>query len=94
MGVRYNLVQPGSQLIPYVELRGGGGWSDSRGVKRSLQTDFTFVYLIAAGFRYDVNSRWSVTAAVLDQHVSNAWLANPDFGVDSLGFNMGIQVRY
>ena len=94
LGLRYNFIQPGAKLIPYAELRAGGGWCDSRGVSQSLQTDFTFTYFIGVGLRYDVNSRCSVTAGVLDQHLSNAWLANPDYGVDSLGVSVGIQVRY
>lgn len=94
LGLRYNFIQPGAKLIPYGELRGGGGWCDSRGISHSLQTDFTFTYLIGAGLRYDVNPRFSVTVGAIDQHLSNAWLASPDYGVDSLGVNLGIQVRY
>jgi hypothetical protein len=94
LGLRYNFIQPGAKLIPYAELRGGGGLSDSRGMSHSLQTDFTFTYFLGAGFRYDVNPRCSVTVGVLDQHLSNAWLASPDYGVDSLGVSAGVQVRY
>jgi hypothetical protein len=94
LGLRYNFIQPGAKLIPYAELRAGGGLCDSRGVSHSLQTDFTFTYLHGASFRYDVNPRCSVTVGVLDQHLSNAWLASPDYGVDSLGVSAGLQVRY
>jgi hypothetical protein len=94
LGVRYNLVQPRARLIPYVELRGGPGWSDAHETPHSLQTEITFTYMIGGGLRYDLNPRSSVTVGVIEQHLSNAWLANPDYGFDSLGINAGIFVRY
>ena len=93
-GGRYNFVQPGARLIPFVELRGGAGACDSQGLYQSIQTDLTFTYLIGVGLRFDLNPRSSLTFSVTDQHLSNAWFANPDYGFDSLGATLGVQTHF
>ena len=59
-GFRYNFVQLRARLIPYLELRGGIGKSDSRKIDRALQSDATLTYLLGGGLRYELSSRWSV----------------------------------
>jgi hypothetical protein len=93
-GFRYNFVQPRTRLIPYLELRVGVGASDSKRVYKSLQADLTCAYLLGAGLRYDVNHRLRLTLGVVDQHLSNAFFANPDYGIDSLGVSAGMELRY
>lgn len=94
LGFRYDFVQPGARLVPYVEVRGGPGVTDSRGFRFAQQQDLTFTYLLGAGFRYDLSPRWSVSAGALDQHLSNAYLTNPNYGFDSVGFNLGVMARF
>ena len=79
-GLRYDFVQPGARLVPYIEMRGGPGATDSQGLPETQQQDLMFTYLLSAGLRYDCNSRWSVTVGALDQHVSNGYLAKENFG--------------
>ncbi len=93
-GFRYNFVQPGARLIPYLELRGGIGKSDSRKIYKSMQSDATLSYLLGAGLRYEVNSRWSVAVGALDQHLSTGFFAARDYGADALGVNAAIELRY
>jgi Lipid A 3-O-deacylase (PagL) len=93
-GFRYNFVQPRARLIPYLELRGALGLSDSKKRYKTLQSDATFSYLIGIGLRYQINPRWSFAVGAMDQHLSNGFFASPDYGIDSLGINVGIELRY
>jgi len=93
-GFRYNFVQPGARLIPYLELRGGIGKSDSRKNYKSLQSDATLSYLLGAGLRYQLSSRWSVAVGAIDQHLSTGYFARRDYGADAFGFNAAIELRY
>ena len=94
LGFRYNFVQPGWRLIPYFEARGGPGITDARVQDYTQQQDFTFTYLIGAGLRYEINSRCSVNIGAIDQHMSNFYLAERNFGFDSIGVSVGFQYRY
>lgn len=94
LGFRYDFVQPAARLVPYVEFRGGPGVTDSRGFRHAQQQDFTFTYLIGAGLRYDLNARWSVQVGAVDQHLSNAYLTQPNYGFDSLGVGVGVFGRF
>ena len=93
-GFRYSFVQPGMRLIPYLELRGGIGKSDSRKIYKSLQSDATLTYLLGAGLRYELNSRWSVGVGATDQHLSTGFFASRDYGADAFGFNATAELRY
>jgi hypothetical protein len=93
-GFRYNFVQPRARLIPYLELRGGIGKSDSRKIYKSLQSDATLTYLLGAGLRYELSPRWSVAVGAMDQHLSTGFFAKDDYGTDALGFNAAIELRY
>jgi Lipid A 3-O-deacylase (PagL) len=93
-GFRYNFVQPGARLIPYFELRGGIGKSDARKIYKSMQSDATLSYLLGAGLRYELSSRWSVAVGAIDQHLSTGFFAARDYGADALGVNAAIELRY
>ena len=93
-GFRYNFIQPGARLIPYLELRGGIGKCDSRKIYKSMQSDATLSYLLGAGLRYELSSRWSVAVGVMDQHLSTGFFASRDYGADALGVNAAIELRY
>jgi hypothetical protein len=94
VGLRYDFVQPGARLVPYIEMRGGPGVTDSRGLFESQQQDFTFNYLFSAGLRYDISPQRSITVGAFDQHLSNAYLADQNYGVDSLGITLGVLSRF
>jgi Lipid A 3-O-deacylase (PagL) len=93
-GLRYYFVQRHARLAPFVEVRGAAGFTDSRGYHYAQQQDFTFCYMLGAGLRYDLNRRLSLTATVIDQHLSNAYLTRPNYGFDSVGFSLGVVIRY
>ncbi len=92
--VRYTFVPRGWPVQPFLEVGGGPGWTDSRGFRYAQQQDFTFTYLLGAGLRYEVTPRWNVTLGALDQHISNAYLTNPNYGFDTVGVRLGAARRF
>ncbi|MCA1601282.1 MAG: acyloxyacyl hydrolase [Acidobacteria bacterium] len=94
IGFRYDFVQPGARLVPYLEIRGGPGVIDSSGIKTGQYQDFMFTYLINAGLRYDFSPRCSVMISAVDQHFSNAGQTEQANGIDSLGVSIGALTRF
>ena len=93
VGPRYNFVQPGWKIIPFVEGGVGMGFADSNPQWGGLGQDFNFTFSAAVGARYDINCDWFVRAAVNYQHVSNAGLSEPQFPnhpIDALGPRLSV----
>jgi len=87
-GPRYNFVQPGWKIIPFVEGGVGFGFADSNPEQGGLGQDFNFTFEAAAGARYDISKDFFVRLAVQYQHVSNAGLSEPqtpNHPIDALG---------
>ncbi|SRR5260221_3023208 len=87
-GPRYNFVQPGWVIIPFVEGGVGLGFADSNPQAGGLGEDFNFSFDVAAGAKYNINCDWFVRLAVEYQHISNAGLSeptNPNHPIDALG---------
>ncbi len=89
-GLRYYFVQPGWRILPYVELSGGPGFTDSSGVRYGQQQDFTFTYLLGAGIKGRLDARNTFTVSIVDQHMSNAYLTRPNYGFDSVGVAISV----
>ena len=88
VGPRYNFVQPGWKIVPFVEGGVGLGFADSNPQWGGLGQDFNFSFEASAGARYDINCDFFVRLEVLYQHVSNAGLSepeNPNHPIDELG---------
>jgi hypothetical protein len=88
VGPRYNFVQPGWKVIPFVEGGVGIGFADSNPQAGGLGQDFNFSFEVAAGAKYQINCNWFARLAVQYQHMSNAGLSdppNPNHPIDSLG---------
>ena len=87
-GPRYNFVQPGWKIIPFVEGGVGFGFADSNPAQGGLGQDFNFSFEVAAGFKYQINCDWFLRLSATYQHMSNAGLSEPQFPnhpIDSLG---------
>ncbi len=87
-GPRYNFVQPGWKIIPFVEGGIGLGFANSNPARGGLGQDFNFSFDVAAGARYNIDCDWFVRLAVQYQHVSNAGLSepqSPNHPIDALG---------
>jgi len=88
VGPRYNFVQPGWKIVPYVEGGVGIGFADSNPAAGGLGQDFNFTFEAGAGARYDICDDFYVRLGVVYQHVSNAGLSeptNPNHPIDELG---------
>jgi opacity protein-like surface antigen len=92
VGPRYNFVQPGWKLIPYVEGGVGIGFADSKPQFGGLGQDFNFTFLVGAGAKYQFNDNWFVRLGVEYQHFSNAGLSDPipNHPIDSLGPKLSV----
>jgi opacity protein-like surface antigen len=88
VGPRYNFVQPGWKIIPYVEGGVGIGFADSNPAEGGLGQDFNFTFEAGAGAKYNLTDDFFVRLGVEYQHVSNAGLSEPEFPnhpIDELG---------
>ena len=88
VGPRYNFVQPGWKVIPYVEGGVGFVFADSAPDRQGLGQDFEFTFIAGAGAKYMITDDFSVRLGVEYQHVSNADLSdppNPNHPIDGLG---------
>jgi lipid A 3-O-deacylase len=102
-GARYNFVQPNWRIVPYLETRGGLGFTDAKQPQEKaaheLQVgqgqDFTFTFIIGGGVRYNFNPRYSVSAGIAYMHISNLYLSEPKYynhGINVFGPNFGVNV--
>ncbi|MFH1067886.1 MAG: acyloxyacyl hydrolase [bacterium] len=96
-GPRYNFVQPGWKLVPYMESRVGFLFTDSTDVYASQGQDFCFTFMVGVGARYDFNAQWSVALTAFYQHISSAGLSEPDrpnYGLDAIGPNVSVLYKF
>jgi opacity protein-like surface antigen len=93
VGPRYNFVQPGWKIIPYVEGGVGIAFADSNPAGGGLGQDFNFTFSAGAGAKYLISDDWFVRLGVEYQHYSNAGLSEPvpNHPIDELGpkFSVG-----
>ncbi len=87
VGPRYNFVQPGWKIIPYVDGGVGFAFADSNPAGGGLGQDFNFTFCAGAGAKYLINDNWFVRLGVEYQHYSNAGLSDPipNHPIDELG---------
>ena len=88
---RYNFVQPQARIIPYLQIGAGGVYTDigereSRGLI-SLPVEFNLQG--TGGARLMLNDRWSLVLEGVYRHISNAEIKKPNYGIDSVGGNLG-----
>ncbi len=89
--LRYNFIQPGSRLIPYFQIGGGGLHSDAAEdhSQRLIGSSFEFILEADLGARVLLNDRWSLLLEGTFQHISNADTASRNVGVNALGGRIG-----
>jgi len=88
VGPRYNFVQPGWKLIPYVEGGVGFDFADSNPSHGGLGQDFNFSFDVGAGAKYQFTDNFFGRLGVEYQHLSNGGLSepvNPNHPIDALG---------
>ncbi|MDD2707662.1 MAG: acyloxyacyl hydrolase [Verrucomicrobiae bacterium] len=104
-GPRYNFVQPGWKVVPFVEGNVGFAFDDSQGVNLGtngdrqvgMGQDFCFQFGIATGFRYDFTESWFMRCAAIYTHFSNAGLSEPgrkNRSMDAIGPEVSVGYRF
>jgi lipid A 3-O-deacylase len=94
-GGRYNFVQPGRRLNPYISGGLGLGWIDSHpSIPGAQGQDFTFNILTAAGISYRLNNHWRLDAGILYQHLSNGGQTDPNPSLNLLGPQVGLDYSF
>ena len=89
-GFRYNFVQPGWRLQPYISGGVGLGWIDSHSEIYGAQgQDFTFNILSAIGVSYRVNDHLKVQVGALYEHFSNGGQTDPNASLNLFGPQIG-----
>ena len=104
-GPRYNFVQPGWKIVPFVEAGVGFGFADSnptygpggyRDNEHGLGQDFNFLFSVSVGARYDIDETWYLRAAFFYQHFSNADMSSPisNRAIDAIGPELSIGMNF
>lgn len=89
--IRYNFVQPGWKIVPYVQGGVGITFSDAYQDKSqdAIGTNPEFTIQGAAGARYLLDDHWSIDVEAGYEHISNADLAKRNDGVNAVGGSVG-----
>ncbi|GAB4252347.1 MAG: hypothetical protein OHK005_19590 [Candidatus Methylacidiphilales bacterium] len=90
--VRYNFVQPGWKLVPYVQVGAGFVYTDAYETRsqRAIGQAWEFTPQAAVGFRYLINDHWSVNAEGIYHHISNADMSDRNLGINAVGGLVGV----
>jgi hypothetical protein len=94
--IRYNFIQPGGRVTPYMQIGGGGVYTDiseheSRGLV-SLPVEFNLQG--AGGLRFEVGRDWSILVEAGYRHISNGTIKLPNRGIDSVGGDLGLAFSF
>ncbi len=84
---RYNFVQPGWFVVPYVQLGPGLVYTDTD--NNAIGSNFCFQLNIGVGLRWMINEKWAVLTEFDWHHMSNAGLAEHNLGSNEAGYQIG-----
>jgi lipid A 3-O-deacylase len=90
--IRYNFVQAGLKLIPYVQCGAGIVYTDAYKdhSQDAIGESIEFTPQGSIGLRYLIRNNWSIDAECMFQHISNASLATRNDGINALGGFIGL----
>lgn len=86
--VRYNFIQPGWKIVPFVQAGPGLVYTDTD--NNAIGSHYCFQLNGGAGFRYLLNDDWALSVEADWHHMSNAGLAKSNLGADDLGGQVGV----
>jgi hypothetical protein len=90
---RRNFVQPGSHIIPYFDVSGGGVYTDiyHDHIQRAIGSPLDFNLGASVGVRFLLgDSRWSIDVEAAYRHISDASLTPRNDGIDAIGALLGL----
>lgn len=89
--VRYNFVQPGWIVVPYIQGGAGIVYTDAYEDRsqRAIGQAIEFTPQASIGARFLVAEDWSVDVEGMFHHISNANLADRNKGINALGGFVG-----
>ena len=101
-GPRYNFVQPGWKVVPFIGAMVGFGFANTQdypnpAVPYGLGQDFNFEFAVNMGVRYDINESWYVRLTLEYVHLSNAGLSEParqNRAIDAAGPQLSFGCRF
>lgn len=95
MGIRRNFIPRKGKIAPYFDVRLGVGRIDAKGplgVPYAQGQDLTFTVNMGSGMRYNLSSRYAISAGLNFMHISNLDLSEsngkPNWGVRNYGINV------
>ncbi|MBL0418886.1 acyloxyacyl hydrolase [Ramlibacter sp. AW1] len=74
----------------FLEVGGGAGFVNSKGVPGGQGQDLSFNWFAHLGWRRQLDARLGVTAGAYFTHHSNLGMTDPNPGIDVLGLNIGV----
>lgn len=92
MMLRYNFVQRGARLIPYLHILGGGLYNDVYKTETQGLLDTPLEWYLGGdlGLRYRMTERLFLSLEVGYRHISNAGTGDRNLGLNSLGTTAGV----
>ena len=93
-GLRYTFMPKGSLLSPYIEMRFAVSITNASKVFQGQQQDQTFGYMLGVGLRYQISQRWSASLGTINQHESNLFQTDPNYGFNVMGVSASIERRF
>jgi hypothetical protein len=102
VGPRYNFVQPGWKVVPFIGAMVGFGFADTQdypnpAVPYGLGQDFNFKFGVNTGIRYDINKDWFLRLMAEYAHFSSAGLSEParrNRAIDAIGPQLSVGCRF
>ncbi len=85
---RYNFVQPGWRLVPF--LQAGAGLTSTDIPHSIVGQPFQFNLELGAGTRYFFNPNWALNLEFRYQHISNANTGVHNLGINAAGPILGV----
>src|SRR4051794_38472911 len=95
--LRWNFVQPAARIVPFVQIQGGGAYSDMANddpVQRLIGSDFSFTFGAEIGVRCMIRPNIAITTSFEYRHISNADTAERNVGLNSLGGTLAVNLFY
>ncbi|CAF0700960.1 putative Outer membrane protein W [Candidatus Methylacidithermus pantelleriae] len=94
--IRYNFVQPGWWVVPYLQIGAGivytDAWEDH--TQRLIGGPVEFTPQASGGLRFMVDPQWSIQLECMYHHISNAGLYSRNVGVNQVGALLGVSYLF